>query len=122
MSRSIWTRIELNHQPLYHDQPVQLPGDKRTGVPPVPLVQGAPAEVEVFPGAEHLPGHGVQVVPLVLGTVVEAVSRLEGWTLIAGACLVTVTPPRLSSKHNLSVCRTERTARSVFYKSFFSRQ
>ena len=65
----------------------------------MPLVQGAPAEVEVFPGAHHLPAHGVQVVPLVLGPVVEAVARLEGWTLIAGAGLVTVTLPRLSSKH-----------------------
>merc|ERR1719192_1707758 len=60
---------------------VQLPGDEGAGLPPVSLRQGVLAQVEVFPGAHHLPGHGIQVVPLVLGPVVEAVAGLERGTL-----------------------------------------
>ena len=54
----------------------------------------------MFPGAHHLPGHGIQVVPLVLGPVVEAVAGLERGTLVAVAAnLLLITFSRLIPKN-----------------------
>ena len=64
--------------------PVQLSRHQGTGLPPLPLIQGPPAKIEMFPGSHHLPGHGVQVVALVLRGVIVAVAGLEGGTLVAG--------------------------------------
>ena len=54
----------------------------------------------MFPGAHHLPRHGIQVVPLVLGPVVEAVAGLERGTLVAVAAnLLLITFSRLIPKN-----------------------
>ena len=61
--------------------PIKLPGHERTGCPLVPLSEGLATEVVMLPATQHVLGHWVHVVTIMLPSVIVVIAGRESITL-----------------------------------------